>query len=148
MKRTDTQNGISFLLLCLLLLSASTVAQAGDKNQCLMCGMKLENYSHVRYTVTDTSSKQYVTCGVQCGLLLQVNLAGKFKNSTMTDLISHRTIPAEKGWYVFKSSAITDMAPGLIGFWKKSEAEKFIKGFGGELLEYDQALARAQKGYR
>ena len=40
------------------------------------------------------------------------------------------------------------MAPGLIGFSDKSQAEKFIKGFGGELLTYQQALEKAGKGYR
>lgn len=119
---------------------------AGERNGCVLCGMYLTDYTHVKYTVTDLSGKKYVTCGVQCGLILQLNLKKKFQAATMTDLFSHKSIPAEKGWYVYRSSVITDMAPGLIGFRDKTRAEQFIKGFGGELLNYQQALDKAKAG--
>ena len=121
---------------------------SGERPGCLLCGMYLSDYTHVKYTIVDTDGKEYATCGVQCGLLLTLNLKKKFKSATMTDLFTHKTIPSEKGWYVFKSSVITDMSPGLIGFIKKSDAEKFIKGFGGELITYQQGLEMAAKGYR
>lgn len=133
------------LLLCVsfgLLLSVN----AEEGKSCVLCGMYLTDYTHVKYTVTDTDGKEYVTCGVQCGLILQLNLKEKFQSATMTDLFSHKNIPADKGWYVYRSSVITDMAPGLIGFRDKSRAEQFIKGFGGELLNYQQALDKAKAG--
>jgi nitrous oxide reductase accessory protein NosL len=46
----------------------------------------------------------------------------------------------KKGFYVYKSSVITDMAPGFIAFKKKSDAEKFAKGFGGRVITYEEAL--------
>lgn len=130
------------------LLGLVSLAHSDEREGCLLCGMYLPNYTHVKYTVIDTDGKKYVTCGVQCGLILTLNLKDKFKSSTMTGLLSHKTIQSEKGWYVFKSSVITDMSPGLIGFVDKSLAEKFIKGFGGELLSYQQALDKAKTGYR
>jgi len=137
-----------FILLLMLPVSLGLLssANAEEKNACVLCGMYLTDYTHVKYTVTDTDGKKYITCGVQCGLILQLNLKKKFQSATMTDLFSHKSIPAEKGWYVYRSSIITDMAPGLIGFRDKIKAEKFIKGFGGELLNYQQALAKAKAG--
>ena len=38
------------------------------------------------------------------------------------------------------SSVITDMAPGFIAFRKRVNAEKFVKGFGGLVLTYKEAL--------
>jgi len=135
------------VMLFLVLGQVSPVFSA-EREGCLLCGMYLSDYSHVKYTIVDTEGKTYVTCGVQCGLILTLNLKGKFKSATLTDLFSHKSVASEKGWYVFKSSVITDMAPGLIGFADKSQAENFIKGFGGELLTYQQALEKASKGYR
>jgi nitrous oxide reductase accessory protein NosL len=85
---------------------------------------------------------------VQCGLLLQLNLKNKFKSATATDLFSHRTLPAEKAWYVYHSSIITDMGPGFIAFADKKTAENFIKGFEGELLDYPSALKRVRQGFK
>ena len=147
MRRFQRSVCIVFVMMSLVLGHVSS-ALSDERPGCQLCGMYLSDYTHVKYTVVDTDGKEYVTCGVQCGLLLTLNLKNKFKSATMTDLFSHKTIPSEKGWYVFKSSIITDMSPGLIGFIKKSDAEKFIKGFGGELITYQQGLEKAAKGYR
>ena len=140
---------IFFLLAATIFLAAiHSPALSKEMNECLMCGMDLSKYTHVKYTVVDTNGKNYVTCGVQCGIILQLNLKNKFKTATMTDLFSHKSLPAEKGWYVYKSSVITDMGPGLIGFSGKSQAEKFIKGFGGELLNYQQSVEKVKSGFK
>ena len=143
------QRNISIVLIVVSIVLGSTSLVFSEKRDgCLLCGMYLDEYTHVKYTITETTGKTYVTCGVQCGLILTLNLKEKFKSATMTDLLSHKIIPSEDGWYVFKSSVITDMSPGLIGFADKSRAEQFIKGFGGELITYQQALEKAAKGYR
>jgi len=138
---------IVFIAIVIVLGQVSS-ALSDERPGCLLCGMYLSDYTHVKYTIVTTEGEEYVTCGVQCGLILTLNIKEKFKSATMTDLFSHKTIPSEKGWYVFKSSIITDMSPGLIGFANKLHAEKFIKGFGGELLTYQQGLEKASKGYR
>ncbi len=113
--------------------------------RCIICGMDASKYQHVKYVVTTTDGKKYTTCGVQCGLMLHLQLGDKFKSATATGLIIHRTIDAKKAWYVYKSSVITDMAPGYIAFTTKSNAEKFAKGFGGKVLTYDEALEIKKK---
>ncbi len=46
----------------------------------------------------------------------------------------------KKGFYVYKSTVITDMAPGFISFVTRANAEKFQKGFGGKVVTYQEAL--------
>jgi nitrous oxide reductase accessory protein NosL len=147
MKRFLRPVCIVFIMMFSVLGQAASVLSE-ERSGCMLCGMYLIDYTHVKYTILDTEGKEYVTCGVQCGLLLALNLKKKFKSATMTDLFSHKTIPSEKGWYVFKSSIVTDMSPGLIGFIQKSHAEKFIKGFGGEVITYQQGLEKAAIGYK
>jgi len=138
----------SIILFILLVLFPPQHLGAQEQNQCVMCGMDLNKYTHVRYQVMDTGGNTYTTCGVQCGLLLQLNLKNKFKSATATDLFSHRTLPAQKAWYVYHSSIITDMGPGFIAFADKKTAEKFIKAFEGELLDYPGALQTVRRGFK
>lgn len=108
--------------------------------RCIVCGMDVSKYPHTRYTVRTTEGKEYVTCGVQCGLTLHLRLKDGWKSATATDLLSNRPFDVKEGFYVYKSSVITDMAPGFIAFKRKEDAEKFAKGFGGQVVTYEEAL--------
>ena len=94
-----------------------------------------------RYVVTTTDGQTHVTCGVQCGLTLHLRFKEKWKSATATDLLSNRPFDAEAGFYVYKSSVITDMSPGFIAFKRREDAEKFARGFGGDVVTYQEALA-------
>ena len=135
-----------FSLLLLLLSPACLVAQ--EHPQCSLCGMDLNKYTHVRYTVTTSSGQQITTCGVQCGLLLQLNLGADFKSAVATDLLYHKTIPAEKAWYVYHSKIITDMSPGFIAFASQDHASRFAKGFGGKVLTLQQSIDAVKGGFK
>ncbi len=122
------------------LLAAASSAWSADGARCAVCGMDVSKYPHCRYIVRTTDDKHFTTCGVQCGLTLHLKLKEKWTSASATDLITNRAFDATKGCYVYKSSAITDMAPGFIAFKLKTHAEKFAKGFGGLVVSYDQAL--------
>jgi len=111
-----------------------------DPQGCSVCGMDVSKYTHVKYVVTTTDGKTFTTCGVQCGLALQIRLGDKFKSAMATDLITHREVEATKAFYVYKSSVITDMGPGFIAFSTKEKAENFAKGFGGKVVNHREAL--------
>ena len=126
------------LILGLVFLDGNTAL--GDPQGCSVCGMEVSKYTHVKYVVTATDGKTYTTCGVQCGLTLQIRLGDKFKSAMATDLITHREVEASKAFYVYKSSVITDMAPGFIAFSTREKAENFAKGFGGKMVTHQEAL--------
>jgi hypothetical protein len=126
------------LILNLVFFSGSQVL--ADPHGCSICGMDVSRYVHVKYVVATTDGKTYTTCGVQCGFTLQIRLANKFKSATATDLITHREVEAKNAFYVYKSSVITDMAPGFIAFSTKEKAENFAKGFAGKVVTYQEAL--------
>ena len=77
---------------------------------------------------------------MQCGLTLHLRFKNKWKSATASDLLSNRPFDVKKGFYVYKSTVITDMAPGFISFKRKVNAEKFAKGFGGRVVTYQEAL--------
>lgn len=113
---------------------------AGDTERCIVCGMDVSQYPHTRYVVETTDGKKYPTCGVQCGLTLHLRFKETWKSATATDLLSNRAFDVKIGFYVYKSSVITDMAPGFIAFKRKEDAEKFAKGLGGQVVTYEEAL--------
>lgn len=131
-------------LLCFgLFLLISVVAVplwAGAVERCIVCGMDVSKYPHSLYVVQTTDGTSYSTCGVQCGLTLHLRFKEKWKSATATDLLSNHSFDATKGYYVFKSTVITDMAPGFIAFKQKEHAEKFAKGFGGKVVTYPEAM--------
>jgi nitrous oxide reductase accessory protein NosL len=124
----------------MLIVMMSPIPWSGEVKRCIVCGMDVSKYPHTKYVVTTTEGKEFVTCGVQCGLTLHLRLKEKFKTAMATDLLSNRSMDTQKGFYVYKSTVITDMAPGFISFVTRANAEKFQKGFGGKVVTYQEAL--------
>jgi nitrous oxide reductase accessory protein NosL len=129
---------LNFWIIIILLMN--TIAWSGEIKRCHVCGMDVSKYPHTRYVVTTKEGEEFSTCGVQCGLTLHLRLKEKFKSATATDLLSNRSVDAQKAFFIYKSTVITDMAPGFIAFATKTNAEKFQKGFGGQVVSYQEAL--------
>jgi len=129
------------LALCfMLIVLVSPILWSGEIRRCIVCGMDVSKYPHSKYVVTTKEGEEVFTCGVQCGLTLHLRLKEKFKSATATDLLSNRSVDAQKAFFIYKSTVITDMAPGFIAFATKTNAEKFKKGFGGQVVSYQEAL--------
>ena len=138
---SGTQNFTYGLILCfMLIVMMSPISWSGEVKRCIVCGMDVSKYPHTKYVVKTTEREEFITCGVQCGLTLHLRLKEKFKSAMASDLLSNRPFDAQKGFYVYKSTVITDMAPGFISFVTRANAEKFQKGFGGKVVTYQEAL--------
>jgi nitrous oxide reductase accessory protein NosL len=124
----------------MLIVLMSPILWSGEIKRCQVCGMDISKYPHTKYVVTTKEGEEFSTCGVQCGLTLHLRLKEKFKLATATDLLNNRSFDAQKGFYVYKSTVIADMAPGFISFLTRVNAEKFQKGFGGKVVTYQEAL--------
>ncbi len=129
-----------FLLAALLIFLMVPLSWSAEGNPCKNCGMDVNKYPHTKYIVRTTLGEEWVSCGAQCGLTLHLQLKDKFQSGTAIDLLTNKPFDARTGFYVYKSSVITDMAPGFISFSTRSNADKFAKGFGGEVLSYEEAL--------
>jgi DeoR family transcriptional regulator, copper-sensing transcriptional repressor len=128
------------VLLALIIAISAVSCWAQTPEKCSKCGMDLSKYPHTRYVVLTTDGQEYPTCGVQCGLTLHLRLQDKWKAARATDILSNRSFEALKGFYVHKSSVVTDMAPGFIAFISREHADRFSKGFGGQVVTYEEAL--------
>ncbi len=123
------------ILLALLFFSVQVVERCGQ------CGMDLSKYQRTRYEIRWNDGTVTRTCGVQCGLTQQILHRDKYKSSAAKDYVSGDTFDAGKGFYVFGSKVITDMAPGFIAFRQRADAEKFRKESGGQVLTFNEAVS-------
>ena len=116
-------------------------APLSKAEKCSMCGMDLGESLHVRFAIATRDGKEMAYCGAQCGLVTSIVMGSdNVKSMWATDFTTGKPVNAMDAWYVFKSTVITDMSPGLVAFKKKEHAEKFQKGFGGDLLDYENAI--------
>ncbi len=145
LRRTKMRTWNHLLLYCLVVVSSGVVVQGANEatraERCPVCGMDLAKYPHSRVIVESTDGKKFVTCGIQCALTLHLRLGDKWKSAIAIDLLSNRPVRAMEAFYVYKSSVITDMAPGFIAFKVKANAEKFAGAFGGQVVTYEEAIA-------
>lgn len=114
----------------------------------MVCGMDVSKNPHTRCVVKTADGKQYMTCGVQCALTLQIRFGDKWESTKARDLLSNKSFDIREGFFVYSSTVITDMAPGFIAFRRKENALNFAKGFGGQVVSYEQALEIWEKQLR
>ncbi|WP_025324029.1 nitrous oxide reductase accessory protein NosL [Deferrisoma camini] len=132
---------VTILGLAVWFLTATAVAAEGGR--CAKCGMALAGHGHTRFELVLADGTRAVTCGVQCGLMLARSRG--VQRAWATDFISGKRIDATRAWYVVGSAAVPDMAPGLIAFASREDAERFRQGFGGRVLDWE-AARKASEG--
>jgi DeoR/GlpR family transcriptional regulator of sugar metabolism len=82
------------------------------------------------------------TCCEHCGFLMHERLRNEKVNAITYDFITENPITAFNAYYVFGSSAIPCCSPSVIPFANREDAEKFSKGFGGEVLDFKEVYNR------
>ncbi|WP_459940257.1 nitrous oxide reductase accessory protein NosL [Deferrisoma palaeochoriense] len=133
-------------ILGLLVSFLSGVGQATEREVCAKCGMDLSAHAHTRFELVAADGTRLVACGVQCGILLARSRG--VQRAWATDFISGQRVDAGGAWYVFGSAAVPDMAPGLIAFARRDDAERFQKGFGGRVLDWVGAQKALEGPFR
>ncbi|NPA57864.1 MAG: DeoR/GlpR transcriptional regulator [Aquificae bacterium] len=91
------------------------------------------------YRITVENYKVIEACCEHCGFLLHSKYEDKKVSAITYDFITENPISAINAWYVVGSSAVACCSPSVIPFASKSDAEKFQKGFGGEVMDFINA---------
>lgn len=82
-------------------------------------------------------------CCAHCGLIRQHQLGEEVMQAFCHDFLRHTTISATIAWYVMGTSVdIHCCQPQVLTFERREEAEKFVKGFGGQMLTFAEATRR------
>ncbi|WP_333784936.1 DeoR family transcriptional regulator [Thermocrinis sp.] len=120
------------------LLLKSEEEQFQETGVCAYCGKTLDRRLEFVYRL---KSKATFACCAHCGLLLYNDVQDKEIQSCMTrDFISGNPINCFSAWYVVGSSAKPCCIPSVIAFGNKEDAERFARGFGGKVFDFETAL--------
>jgi transcription elongation factor Elf1 len=98
---------------------------------CAMCGKPVSQ--RTVFIVKFESGEEKRACCAHCGLMLQSRTQSVWQAMTADYLYGHM-ISAGQAYYVIGSEVNICCVPSVLAFGSKPEAEKFQKGFGGQLL--------------
>jgi predicted ArsR family transcriptional regulator len=78
-------------------------------------------------------------CCAHCGLMIQ-SVSKKVKQSLTADYLHGHIVSANQATYLVGSELKICCVPSILCFASLHEAEKFQKGFGGKLLNMEEAI--------
>jgi len=124
------------LFLLLILLGTGIAAEP----TCPMCGSEM---GAAKFTVTLDNGKEVPYACPRCAFM-EAPLA-RVKAMKATDFLSRKTVDGRKATYLARTSYGECCPPYWLSFANREEAEKFAKGFGGQVLTYEEALKKVGK---
>ncbi|GGH86115.1 DeoR/GlpR family transcriptional regulator of sugar metabolism [Pullulanibacillus pueri] len=120
----------------------------GEKKEqhevCVLCRRPYNERSSYRLILPNHAIE--VACCPHCGLLRHYQLGDKVIQAICYDFLRHTTISAPLAFFVMETSLDTGCCnPQVLPFEYQDHAEKFIKGFGGQVYRFDEVGEALQR---
>jgi copper chaperone NosL len=129
-------------LLCVVMVQAGAEDELQKHPSCKYCGMDRRQYAFSRTSVLYRDGEESAFCSLHClAIDLALNTARVPRSIRVGDYGTRELIDAETAFWVVggtKSGVMTSRAKWA--FEKKDDAETFIKGHGGVLVTFEDAL--------
>lgn len=112
---------------------------------CPNCGMMINMWARTRHTFHHPEG-EFTTCSIRCLADKSVSSGADADNIHVALYIDpDKLIPAEDASYVIGSKAPGTMTmKSKIAFADSASAEKFVSGYGGQVVDFHAALAEAK----
>lgn len=108
-------------------------------DECVYCGRKVTE--RLAYRLFLPNNDIETACCAHCGLLRHRQLDGQVVQAICPDFLRHTTISAPLAWFVMDTSIQMGCChPQVLSFEWKETADKFVKGFGGEVYSFSEAV--------
>jgi nitrous oxide reductase accessory protein NosL len=126
---------------------AQLLMKGKNRTSCTVCGMKLPMFYKTSHAAkVDGHQEQF--CSIHC-LLNTINQGKKVTDMQVVDNETLKFIPVNQAWYVVKSNKPATMSRvSKYAFKDRAKAEAFAKKFGGEVMNFEGALAVAKEDFK
>lgn len=126
---------------------AVLVQDNDDKKYCVRCSMDLVKFYKTSHSAThDGKDQQY--CSIHC-LQDHINEGAAINNAKVVDIESLKFIEVSKAHYVVGSSKRGTMSRvSKYAFANLDDAKNFQEKFGGDIMNFDQAIEKAKEDFR
>lgn len=117
---------------------AVTAPLATASSSCEMCAKPVQ--AHTRVVLNQTDGGQLVACCPHCALMLFSHRQEEVASVLVTDFLSGAVASAQAASYVVGPEVTVCCSPTALSFSRQEDAERFQKGFGGEVLSFTEAI--------
>ncbi|PAV31695.1 transcriptional regulator [Virgibacillus profundi] len=112
---------------------------ASNTKECVICNKDTDE--RLAYRLILPNNRIEMTCCAHCGLIRHRQLGDEVIQAICHDFFKQTTISASITWYVMNTSVHMGCCqPQALTFEWKEHAEKFVKGFGGEVYSFYEAM--------
>ncbi|HEY4599714.1 MAG TPA: DeoR family transcriptional regulator [Cerasibacillus sp.] len=113
-------------------------AQIPD-NACVICRRPISE--RLAYRIILKNNEIEMACCSHCGLMRHQQLDDQVMQALTHDFLKQTTINAVSAWYVMDTSLVVACCqPQVLSFESKEYADKFVKGFGGQVYPFNEAI--------
>ncbi|MHB1660757.1 MAG: nitrous oxide reductase accessory protein NosL [bacterium] len=120
--------------------SAATAASAG---KCGICSKQITD-ERLKVAVNYKKGEKQYFCCAHCAVMAAVHTISDLNSVSSImgrDFIYGNPLDLRNAFLLLKTEAIPCCSPPIIVFARKEDAEKFKKGFGGEIKSFDEIIS-------
>ncbi|MCL6577202.1 DeoR family transcriptional regulator [Kyrpidia sp.] len=125
------------------LASPPVEAPGRGSGTCAYCRRPVDDRLSMTANHADGSVETY--CCPHCALLACAQRPSQPRSLLGRDFLLGHTVGAAAGWYVMGADMPTLCCePQVLLFGERQDAERFVRGFGGEIFDFDEATREIQ----
>ncbi len=126
---------------------AILLQEGKEKRSCHVCGMDLVKFYKTSHSAEE-NGKNYQYCSIHC-LENHLQKGVSLRNPKVVDIVSLKFIDASKAFYVVGSNKRATMSRvSKYAFLHESDAKFFQAQFGGEIMNFENALQKAKEDFK
>jgi DeoR/GlpR family transcriptional regulator of sugar metabolism len=110
-------------------------------NSCALCGNPVP--TRTALIIHGSSGESIHTCCPHCGLILLARQEGSLIAMT-ADFLYGQMASVQEAIYLVESTVSTCCTPSVLSFIRQKDAQRFQQGFGGQVMNFDQAQQYVQ----
>ncbi|MCX8061163.1 MAG: DeoR family transcriptional regulator [Anaerolineales bacterium] len=124
-------------------ITATARLRGVDPSLCQMCDRKIKERNV--YILIGADGKKVHLCCPHCGLIAYSHGEDVWQ-CFATDFLHGHVITASQAHYLFEPDLRICCSPSVLAFASVEEAQKFQKGFGGQIVDFNLAVELLTKG--
>ena len=110
-----------------------------EEKGCIYCSKQIQH--RMAFRLIRSNGQMEIACCVHCGLLRYQQLGDDVKQAMCYDFFRQTTMSASIAWYVMNTTVdLGCCQPQVIAFEWEDYAKRFVKGFGGEVCTFSEAV--------
>ena len=115
--------------------------KVSNGNECVVCHRSINQRLSFRLILT--KNRVETTCCTHCGLIRHQMLGDKVIETLCCDFFTNTTISAASAWFVMDTTVdLSCCQPQVLPFNQKEHAEGFVRGFGGNVVTFIEAMEK------